>query len=70
MARFRFLRGSALDPFAWTAERRAERQLIRDYEALLREAMRTVDVPRRAQAAQLLALPQRNYGRVGKPSLP
>ncbi len=33
LARFRFLRGTTFDPFGRTAERRAERQLLADYEA-------------------------------------
>ena len=32
LSRFRFLRGTALDPFGRTPERRLERQLIREYE--------------------------------------
>ena len=33
LARFKFLRGSALDPFGHSAERRLERELIEEYEA-------------------------------------
>jgi len=29
------LRGTALDPFGYTAERRMERRLIKDYQALV-----------------------------------
>jgi hypothetical protein len=31
LARFKGLRGTALDPFGYTAERRTERRLIADY---------------------------------------
>ena len=39
LARFKFLRGTALDPFGHSAERRIERKLIADYEAMLAEAL-------------------------------
>ncbi|NIR60001.1 MAG: hypothetical protein GWO02_10985, partial [Gammaproteobacteria bacterium] len=32
LARLKGLRGTGLDPFGWTAERRAERALIGEYE--------------------------------------
>ncbi|UTH75979.1 indolepyruvate ferredoxin oxidoreductase family protein [Chromobacterium sp. IIBBL 290-4] len=32
LAKFRFLRGGALDPFAWQADRKLERQLIAEFE--------------------------------------
>jgi indolepyruvate ferredoxin oxidoreductase len=35
LAKLRFLRGSALDPFGHTAERKRERALIREYTALI-----------------------------------
>jgi indolepyruvate ferredoxin oxidoreductase len=35
LAHLRWVRGTLLDPFAWTAERKLERQLIRDFEATL-----------------------------------
>jgi indolepyruvate ferredoxin oxidoreductase len=34
LASFRMLRGTPLDPFGWSAERRSERALVRDYEVL------------------------------------
>jgi len=37
LARLKFLRGTAFDPFGFTAERRVERQIIVDYEQLLDE---------------------------------
>ena len=33
LARFKFLRGTALDPFGYSTERRLERELIEEYEA-------------------------------------
>ena len=39
LKRMKFLRGTALDPFGKTAERRAERALISEYEATLKELL-------------------------------
>src|ERR1700722_4536429 len=35
LARLKFLRGTAFDPFGYTSDRKAERQLIADYEAAI-----------------------------------
>jgi indolepyruvate ferredoxin oxidoreductase len=64
LAKFKSLRGTVLDPFARTAERRAERQLITDYEADLDLALAR-DSPENADAVRaLLAWPEqvRGYG--------
>jgi len=39
LARGRFLRGTPFDPFGWTAHRRLERRLIRDYETRVEELL-------------------------------
>jgi indolepyruvate ferredoxin oxidoreductase len=39
LARFKFLRGTPLDPFGWAPHRRLERQLIADYEARVAEIL-------------------------------
>jgi indolepyruvate ferredoxin oxidoreductase len=39
LAKLKVLRGTAFDPFGWTQERRTERQLIADYETLLKEVL-------------------------------
>ena len=39
LAQLKFLRGTPLDPFGYTAERRMERKLIADYEAMLAEVL-------------------------------
>ena len=39
LARLRFLRGTPFDPFGWSDERRAERQLIVDYESVVAELL-------------------------------
>ncbi|MDE3010137.1 MAG: indolepyruvate ferredoxin oxidoreductase family protein [Pseudomonadota bacterium] len=62
----RWLRGSWLDPFGHSAERRAERRLIADYLALVDEIVATLDAGRLAVAQQLLALPLeiRGFGHI------
>jgi indolepyruvate ferredoxin oxidoreductase len=39
LARFKFLRGTPFDPFGWTAHRRLERRLVREYEATVGELL-------------------------------
>ena len=66
LARGKRLRGTALDPFARTAERRMERTLIADYEALVDEVLTLLTPDRHAAAAKLLDLAAmiRGYGPV------
>ena len=40
LAKFKFLRGTAFDPFGYGVERRTERKLVADYEAMLGGASR------------------------------
>ncbi|HWA45269.1 MAG TPA: indolepyruvate ferredoxin oxidoreductase family protein [Hypericibacter adhaerens] len=63
---FRFLRGTALDPFGRTPERKRERALIAEYEALLREILGKLDHENHRVAVALAALPEqiRGYGHV------
>ncbi|MCZ6498782.1 MAG: indolepyruvate ferredoxin oxidoreductase family protein [Gammaproteobacteria bacterium] len=64
LAKFRFVRGTALDLFSYTKERRLERQLIADYEALLAGLCEELDEPHYAMAVELAGLPDqiRGYG--------
>ena len=64
--RARFLRGTPFDPFGHSAERRAERRLIRDYEALIEEILGALDADRLAAALALAALPDeiRGFGTI------
>ncbi len=66
LARLKFLRGTALDPFGGTAERRTERRLITDYEALIEEILGKLDHDRHRLAVALASLPEqiRGYGHV------
>ncbi|MDJ1158334.1 indolepyruvate ferredoxin oxidoreductase family protein [Chelatococcus sp. SYSU_G07232] len=66
LAKLRFLRGTALDPFGRTEERRMERRLIADYEALLEEILGKLDADNHALAVALAAIPEkiRGFGHV------
>jgi indolepyruvate ferredoxin oxidoreductase len=66
LAKFRFLRGTVLDPFGYTAERRTERRLLRDYEHLLDELMAGLSPDNHHLAVGLAAIPEkiRGFGHV------
>jgi indolepyruvate ferredoxin oxidoreductase len=56
LARLRGLRGTALDPFRHTAERRVERALISDYERLVHRVADALTRANHAAAVSLLTL--------------
>jgi indolepyruvate ferredoxin oxidoreductase len=56
------LRGTALDIFGYTRERRMERRLIADYEALVRELSTSLDPGNHALAIELASLPAKMRG--------
>jgi len=60
------LRGTALDPFGHTAERRMERQLIADYSAQLQQLLPRVNSGNAELVREILALPlsMRGFGHV------
>jgi len=66
LARLRGLRGTALDLFGHTQERRIERQLIRDYERLIDEIVERLSPASHALAVQLAGIPEeiRGFGHV------
>jgi indolepyruvate ferredoxin oxidoreductase len=66
LAKFKGLRGGALDIFAKTAERRHERQLIDDYIKQLDEIASKLNAANHAAAVQLASVPDeiRGYGHV------
>ncbi|MFY2763971.1 indolepyruvate ferredoxin oxidoreductase family protein [Arenimonas sp. MALMAid1274] len=66
MAKFKFLRGGALDIFGKTEERRMERQLIVDYARTVEELLTTLDGGNVGLAAEIAAVPEhiRGYGHV------
>ncbi|MBA2237218.1 MAG: indolepyruvate ferredoxin oxidoreductase family protein [Lysobacter sp.] len=66
MARLKFLRGTALDIFGYSEERRSERQLIADYEQTIAALLPTLDGGNVDLAAQIASIPEhiRGYGHV------
>jgi indolepyruvate ferredoxin oxidoreductase len=66
LARFRRLRGTALDPFGRSEDRRLERRLLADYEAVLEEILRRLSPDTLGTAVELASLPEhvRGYGPV------
>ncbi len=71
LAKFKSLRGGAFDLFGYTAERKLERQLIRDYEAMLAEIAANLTAENRDTAIALAALPERirGFGHVKRKSI-
>jgi indolepyruvate ferredoxin oxidoreductase len=66
LAKFRFLRGTALDPFGYAQERKLERALIADYEHLLDELLVGLAPANHATAVALASIPEkiRGFGHV------
>jgi indolepyruvate ferredoxin oxidoreductase len=66
LAKFKFLRGTALDPFGYSEERRTERKLVADYEATLEEVLSRLNVENHHIAVGLAAMPEkiRGFGHV------
>ena len=62
LARLKGLRGTPFDPFGWTAERRRERALIRQYEAMLEEIGDRLDAENWPVAVELAGLAERIRG--------
>jgi indolepyruvate ferredoxin oxidoreductase len=70
LTRCRGVRGTPLDPFGHTRERRAERRLIDEYEHTLRVLRNSLSPANHALAVQIAALPQqiRGFGDVKRAS--
>ncbi|MDB5630499.1 MAG: indolepyruvate ferredoxin oxidoreductase [Tardiphaga sp.] len=66
LAPLKAIRGTALDPFGYSVERKAERQLIEDYEAFLRERLATITPQQWPILVKLARLPEtiRGYGHI------
>ena len=64
LSQFRFLRGTALDPFGRAAERKMERQLVVTYEQTMRELLQTLSNDNHVLAVEIASLPEqiRGYG--------
>src|SRR6266404_2653215 len=66
LASLKRLRGTRLDLFGYTAERRMERRLIGEYQATVETLLATLDQNNHALAVQIAALPEtmRGFGHV------
>jgi indolepyruvate ferredoxin oxidoreductase len=62
LAKFKFLRGSAFDPLGYSVERKTERGLIADYEALLEELLAKLNAENHHIAVGLAAIPEKIRG--------
>jgi indolepyruvate ferredoxin oxidoreductase len=62
LSKFKYLRGTPLDPFGYSTERRTERQLIKDYEALLAKLVAELTPDNHQAAVALAALPEKIRG--------
>jgi len=66
LARLKGLRGTPLDIFGYTAERREERALITQYRDTVQRILPKLDAGRLQRAVELASLPEdiRGYGHV------
>ena len=66
MAKLRGLRGTPLDVFGYTAERRGERALIGEYEQTVSSLLDALDAGNAGLAADIASIPEhiRGYGHV------
>jgi indolepyruvate ferredoxin oxidoreductase len=66
LAKLKGLRGTAFDPFGYTAERKQERALIREYEGLIDELLGGLAPENHSLAVKLASIPDdiRGYGHV------
>ncbi len=66
LSRFKGLRGSWLDPFGFTAERRNERLLVELYERLIEELAARLEAGKLEQAVAIARVPEliRGYGHI------
>ena len=62
LSRLKRLRGTRLDVFGMSAERKLERQLIRDYEATLAEITGRLDADNHGLAVEIASMPERIRG--------
>ena len=62
LARLKFLRGTPLDPFGYSAHRKLERRLIRDYEARIRELLAELSSHNLDVAVDIASLPEQVRG--------
>ena len=68
LSRFKFLRGTAFDLFGKTKERQMERELIQEYEQIIKELLRGLTKKNRNIALEIAKIPQqiRRYEKVNQ----
>ena len=66
LAKFKFLRHTAFDPFSYTAERKLERQLITDYKTTIEDLVAQLTPDKVDDLITIAGLPMtiRGYGHV------
>lgn len=66
LAKFRFLRGTPLDIFGYTHERRVERGLIREYQQMIQQILTKLNKDNLSLAVELASIPEqiRGYGHI------
>ena len=71
LAKLRGLRGTALDPFGRTEERRTERALIGEYRASVEQVIAGLDAGNHSLALEIAAIPEqiKGYGHVKERNL-
>jgi indolepyruvate ferredoxin oxidoreductase len=71
LAKLKFLRGTPFDPFGYTADRRTERALIDDYEAMLDEILDKLAANNHHLAIALASIPEkiRGFGHIKERNL-
>jgi indolepyruvate ferredoxin oxidoreductase len=62
LAKLKFLRGTAFDPFGYTTERKMERRLVADYEKLLGEIVEQLTPNNHRVAVELAMIPEKIRG--------
>jgi indolepyruvate ferredoxin oxidoreductase len=62
LAKFKFLRGTPLDPFGYSDERRTERRLIAEYRALIDMILAELTPANHATAVALALIPEKIRG--------
>jgi indolepyruvate ferredoxin oxidoreductase len=62
LARFKFLRGTAFDPFGKTVERKMERSLIQEYEKTIEELLRGLSKKNHVLAIEIAKIPEQIRG--------
>ena len=66
LAKLRFLRGTALDPFGWQSDRKLERRLITEFEQLIGALLSGLSLDNLATATELVKLYEgvRGFGHI------